>query len=56
MEEAKTALADFHASVPCPRQLGIWRCWFLQREKTAEPGRKNLWSKQMANNKPNTRH
>jgi len=25
-----------------PGRVGIWRCWFLSREKTGEPGEKPL--------------
>ena len=36
-----------------PVRIGIWKCWFLWREETGEPGENGLGAEMRANNKLN---
>ena len=36
-----------------PDRIGIWKCWFLRREKTGVPGEKPLGARTRTNNKLN---
>ena len=38
-----------------PGRIGIWKCWFLWRGETGEPGEKLLGAKERTNNKLNPR-